>query len=92
MTIVNYQRQFNEMVQLWGPVEEYTRANFQVPLGTSIPEFILRKLQALAPLGGIPEPVPSDTFVCEAGNEVPNAGACPFCGQDESGECKGVKK
>lgn len=41
----SYQRQFAEMCQLWGPVEEYARKNLKLQLGDSISAFVLERLK-----------------------------------------------
>ncbi len=33
-----------------------------------------------------------ETFVCEAGYDVPCVGKCPVCGQDENSKCGGGDK
>ena len=43
--VPSYQRQFSEMCQVWGPVEEYARKNLKVPLGKSISAFVLERLK-----------------------------------------------
>ncbi len=50
--VPSYQRQFAEMCQLWGPVEEYARKNLKVPLGESISAFVLERLKELDRIEG----------------------------------------
>ena len=45
--VPSYQRQFAELCQVWGPVEDYTRKNLKVPLGESISTFIVERLMEL---------------------------------------------
>lgn len=43
----SYERQFREMVQLWGPVDAYARAHPKMKLGESVAKFTLERLQEL---------------------------------------------
>lgn len=48
----SYQRQFNEMCAVWGPVEEYARKHPKLQLGDSISAFIVERMKELDRIEG----------------------------------------